>query len=160
MSALEGQRLANLTIDTLKGMRTREAFDLFFKLTKKKAAKLDVEEPMLPRKRRRPKYSILQYVQGHEETARNTEAYHPESAADHYRIIYFDAIDTVVMAIKDRFEQPSYQFFSSIEQFLLTSINLGDPYESEKDALKKYSDDLDISALPAEIQVLRSYFGN
>ena len=89
ISALEGQRLANLTVDTLKGMRTREAFDLFFELTKKKAAKLDVEEPMLPRKRRRPKYSILQYVQGHKETARNTEAYHPESAADHYRIIYF-----------------------------------------------------------------------
>ena len=83
MSALEGQRLANLTIDTLKSLRTREAFEL----TKKKAAKLDVEEPMLPRKRRRPKYSILQYIQGHEETARNTEAYHPESVAYHYRII-------------------------------------------------------------------------
>ena len=64
------------------------------------------------------------------------------------------------MAIKDRFEQPSYQFFSTIEQFLLTFINSGDPYESETDALKKYSDDLDISVLPAEIQVLHSYFGN
>ena len=160
MSALNGQRLANLTVETLKGMRTGQAFDLFYESVKKKAAKLDVDEPTLPRKRRRPKYSILQYVQGHEETARNTEAFHPESAADHYRIIYFDAIDTVVMAIKDRFEQPSYQFFSNIEQFLLTSINSDDPYQTEMDALEKYSDDLDISALPAEIQVLRSVFKN
>ena len=105
------------------------------------------------------KYSILQYVQVHEETARNTKAFHPQSAADHFRIIFFDAIDNVVMAIQDRFQQPSYQFFSNIEQFLLKSINSG-PYQTEMDALKNYTDDLDISALPAEIHVLRSVFKN
>ena len=63
------------------------------------------------------------------------------------------------MAIKDRFEQPSYQFFSDIEQFLLKSIN-SDPYQTEIDAIKKYTDDLDISVLPAEIHVLRSVFKN
>ena len=47
------------------------------------------------------------------------------------------------MTIKDRFEEPSYQFFSNIEQFLLKSIN-SDPYQTEIDALKNYTDDLDI----------------
>ena len=159
MSALNGQRLAKLTVETLEGMRTNESFDLFFESVKKKATKFDVEEPTLPRKRHRPKYSILQYVQGHEETARNTKAFHPQSAAYHFRIIFFDALDNVVMAIQDRFQQPSYQFFSNIEQFLLKSIN-SDPYQTEMDAFKNYTDDLDISALPAEIHVLRSIFKN
>ena len=76
MSALSGQRLANLTAEILEGMRTSESFDLFFESVKKKATKLDVEEPTLPRKRCRPKY-----VQGHEEKAQNTEAFYPQSSA-------------------------------------------------------------------------------
>ena len=159
ISALNGQRLAKLTVETLEGMRTNESFDLFCESVKKKATNFDVEEPTLPRKRHRPKYSSLQYVQGHEETARNTKAFHPQSAADHFRLIFFDAIDNVVMALQDRFQQPSYQFFSNIEQFLLKSIN-SDPYQTEMDALMNYTDDLDISALPAEIHVLRSVCKN
>ena len=76
MSALSGQRLANLTAETLEGMRTSESFKLFFESVKKKATKLDIEEPTLPRKHRRPKY-----VQGHKETAQNTEAFYPQSLA-------------------------------------------------------------------------------
>jgi len=155
MSALNGQRLANLTIQTLQGMRKEEDFKLFFASVKQKAKSLDIEEATLPRKRRRPKYSILQYVQGHEEASRKTEAFNPETAEDHYRIIFFDAIDTVIMAIKDRFEQPSFQFFSSIEQLLLKAIN-GDPYELEFNELKNYHDDINVSSLPAELQVFRS----
>ena len=42
MSALNGQRLANVTLQTLQGMRTSHDFDLFFEPVKKKAAKLHV----------------------------------------------------------------------------------------------------------------------
>ncbi|MEO0687991.1 MAG: hypothetical protein AAFY76_23775, partial [Cyanobacteria bacterium J06649_11] len=114
MSALNGQRLALLTLKTLQNMRTDDDFKLFFDLVIKKADKLDIEEPKMPRKGRKPKYLILQYVKGHEKTSNDTEAYYPQTAADHYRSIYYDAVDTVIMAIKDRFEQPSYQFFSTI----------------------------------------------
>ena len=58
MSALDGQRLANLTLQTLQGMETSQNFDLFFESVKK----------------------------------------------EHYRSIFYDATDTVIMAIKDRFE--------------------------------------------------------
>ena len=51
MSALNGQRLANLKLQRLQGMQTSQDFDLFFESVKKKVEKLDVEEPSLPRKR-------------------------------------------------------------------------------------------------------------
>ena len=108
MSALNGQRLALLTLKTLQNMRKDDDFKLFFDLVIKKADKLDIEEPKMPRKRRKPKCSILQYVEGHEKTSNVTESYYPQTAADYYRSIYYDADDTVIMAIKDRFEQPSY----------------------------------------------------
>ena len=85
-------------------METSQNFDLFFDSVKKKAAQLDVEKQSLPRKRGRPKYSILQFVEAHEETSRNTEAFHYETGAEHYRSISYDATDTVIMAIKDRFK--------------------------------------------------------
>ena len=128
-----------------------EDFKLFFELVKQK--RYDIEEPILPRKRRMPKYSILQYVHGYEEASRNTEAFSPSTVEDHYKLIYFEEIDTVIMAIKDRFEQPSFKFFSSIEQLLLKAVN-GESYEIKMEELNNYHDDIDFSALPAELQIL------
>ena len=51
MSALSSQRLANLTIETIQGMRKAEDFKLFFDLVKQKAKRYEVEDPILPRKR-------------------------------------------------------------------------------------------------------------
>ena len=67
-------------------MRTDDDLKLFFDIVIKKVDKLDIEEPKKPRKRRKPKYSILQYVEGHEKTSNDTEAYYPQTAADHYRL--------------------------------------------------------------------------
>ena len=159
MSALNGQRLALLTLKTLQNMRKDDDFKLFFDLVIKKADKLDIEEPKMPRKRRKPKCSILQYVEGHEKTSNVTESYYPQTAADYYRSIYYDADDTVIMAIKDRFEQPSYQFFSTIEQLLINAIN-GESYNTEVGKLHEYMNDFDISALPAELMILRTMFAN
>ena len=161
MSALNGQRLANLTLQTLQGMRTRceRDFDLFFESVKKKAAKLDAEEPSLPRKHRRPKYSILQFFEGHKEISRNTEAFHPGTAADHYHSIFYDAIDTVDHDNQRSFRATSYHFFSTIEQLLIKATK-SEPYQTELDALNEYKDDFDVSALPAELLTLRTIFAN
>ena len=132
---------------------------MFFDLVIKKADKLDIEEPKMPRKHRKQKYSILRYVEGHEKTSNDTEAYYPQTAADYYRSIYYDADDTVIMAIKDRFEEPSYQFFSTIEQLLINAIN-GESYNTEVGKLHEYMNDFDISALPAELMILRTMFAN
>lgn len=155
MSALEGKRLADLTVKTLEGMRNEENFKLFYETVKKKAEPLDVEEPTLPRKRRRPNYARLHIIDGHEQTSRATEAFHPETPADFFVTIYYDALETIIRAIKDRFTQPSFEFFCTVEQLLIKAINLK-PYQKELDSLERYRDDIDITALPAELQVLRT----
>ena len=52
---------------------------------------------------KKPNYSILEYVAGYEEPESN--AYHLETAHDYLKPIYFQALDAVISAINDRFEQ-------------------------------------------------------
>ena len=129
--ALSSQRFAGLTINTLKGMRNDDDFKLFYNLVKQKAEKFDIADPVLPKKRRKANYSNLQYVSGYENLGTNNGAFNPFSIDDHYKFIYFETLDAVIVAVTDRFEQPSYKFFSSIEQLLLKSID-GKPHDEEK----------------------------
>lgn len=54
LSAAEGQAAAELTVKTLKTIRTEESFDLFWEFVPLTASKHDVEDPMLPRCRKVP----------------------------------------------------------------------------------------------------------
>ena len=70
--------------------------------------------------------------------------------------MYFEAIDSITSAIKDRFEQQCLTVFSGVEQLLLKSIN-GEDYQREMDSLLNiYGADIDSSALPSELLILRS----
>ena len=51
------------------------------------------------------------------------EGEHPHTVDDHYRRIYFEAIDVIVASIKDRFDQPSYKTFAALETMLLNVIS-------------------------------------
>ena len=120
MLALSGKNLSKLTIKTIQRMRNDKDFLLFFEAVKKGASKIEmIEEPTLPRKRKPPNYSILTYNEGHEN---GKEDYHGNSPVDHFKQIYFDALDNIINAIKDRFDQPGYQIFSDVEQLLLKAI--------------------------------------
>eukprot|EP00731_Ephydatia_muelleri_P000006 Em0001g6a len=55
MSAAEGQKVAAMTVKTLKSLRTDESFQAFWELVQKTANELEVECPSLPRKRRAPR---------------------------------------------------------------------------------------------------------
>jgi len=86
MSAIKGRKSADLVITTLKGIREDNHFQSFFETLKKAAnSAKELGQPGLPRKRKRPNYSILQYVTGYEGPASN--AYHSETAAEYF--IYF-----------------------------------------------------------------------
>ena len=98
MSAIGGKELAGFTVKTLKNMRNDLDFKLFYEKIEMSASKIDeVSTPMLPRKRKKPNYSILQYVEGNPKPT--GEAYHPENAYDHLKQIYFEALDAIVNAI-------------------------------------------------------------
>ena len=79
LSAVSSQDMESLTLKTLHNMRMQEDFELFFNLVTKQAEKVPVEEPHLKRKRKVPKYSVLQYLDGLETTS---EAYHPGTVED------------------------------------------------------------------------------
>ena len=52
-----------------------------------------------------PKYfSILQYVTSN--VGPGSNACHPETPKDYFKPMYFQALDAIVKAINDRFEQP------------------------------------------------------
>ena len=104
MSAISGQRLARATLSTIEAMRNDESFDMFYEHVLKKAEGYNmVEEPKKGRKRSKPKYSILQYVDGYNKG----EAHHPETTKVQFQQIYLAAIDYFVVSLKERFEQPT-----------------------------------------------------
>jgi hypothetical protein len=157
-SAIDGQRCADLTLQTLKGMRTDEAAKLFYNAIVKKETKHEfIESAHLPRKRKRPNYKTVQQhfqIDGYKE---GTEAHHPATPEDHYRSIYLDSLDVITSSIKTRFEQPSFGAFLKLESFILQSIN--DPSIDDEVVTflrDTYSEDLDVDALIVEGAVLKT----
>ena len=51
---------------------------------------------------------------------------------DHYRCIYFEAIDLIVYTIEQCFCEPSFAAFEKMESLLLKGIN-GESYKAELD---------------------------
>ena len=87
------------------------------------------EEPTLPRKRKRPNWSILIYIEGHEN---GKEDYHPNSLTDN-----------IINAIVHRFDQRGYQIFSDVEQLLLKAISKNSYGDKLREISERYSGDLD-----------------
>ena len=98
MSAISGQLLARAKSLTTEAMRNDESFDMFYEHVLKKAEGHNmVEEPKKRRRRPKPKYSILQYVNGYNKG----EAHYPETAKDQFQQICFEAIDYSVVPLKE-----------------------------------------------------------
>ena len=76
-------------------MSSFECFDLFWKVLIKKTEHLNVDEPVLPRKRKALRRT---------EIGVGTEDFHT-TVADHYRV---EAMDLVIQCIDDRIDQPGY----------------------------------------------------
>ena len=82
MSAAEGQRLAAMTVATVKSTRNEEAFRLFWEKTLTESASLDIGQPTVPRKRKLP----ISQCTVSEVKQSETLAIH------HYRSIYYETI--------------------------------------------------------------------
>ena len=136
-------------------MRRQEGFELFFNLVTKQAEKLPVDEPHLKRKRKVPKYSILQYLVG-QETA--SEADHPATVEDEFRQIHFDALDHITNAIKDRFDQPSFEACANLEELLVKGA-INQASEGGINQIKSlYSDEVEVSDFEVEFKVFKQMF--
>ena len=78
-----------------KNMRTDQSFDLFWTDVNSKAEALDVDEPTLSRRRRPPSRIDDYYGKAAPEF--------PADVISHYRRIYFESLDCIISAIRDRF---------------------------------------------------------
>ena len=125
LSALRGKELADLTVQTLENMRNEHDFRLLYKEIKVSATEIETISPLaLPRKQRQPNYSILHYVTGNPEVT--VAARYPENPYEHYKFIYYEALNSVVNAIKDTFDQPTFKLFTQAEQLFLKVVGKQD----------------------------------
>ena len=155
LSAVSSQNMASLTLKTLQNMRTQEDFELFLNLVTKQAEKLPVDEANLKRKRKVPKYSILQYLDGQETTS---EAHYPANVEDEFHQFYFDALDHITNVIEERFDQPSFKAYANLEELLVKGA-INQTSEVGINQIKSpYSDEVDVSDLEVEFKVFKQMF--
>ena len=73
----------------------------------------------------------------------------------HWRRIYFEAIDLMMNAIDQRFEQPSFDTYAKMESLLIKSLNSQDKSEELNFMEKLYNDDVNISMLTGQMEILQ-----
>ena len=150
LSATEAQEIARLTITTLQSIRSDSAFSQFWDLVQQTASEHDVEDSILPRHRKVPTNL---------EVGTSPPIY-PDSPKDHYKQIYFEALDMLTTCIHDRFQQPGYLMCGTLESLILKAAN-GNDYRGEmKKALDFYGSDLDAYRLDGQLQVLSQHYKN
>ena len=148
MSASEGVRIAGMTVATLQSMRSDSKYDAFWDLVIAAHEDVDVDDPTLPRRRKVP-------IRFHEGSA---PAEFPQNCKAYYRQAFFEALDLVINAIKDRFDQPDYRTYSQLEELLLKTIH-GEPKKDFFDSVCEfYKDDLDGAKLQVQLETLRATF--
>ena len=132
------KEIADLTLQTINSLRSKQA------------EVLEVTQPSLPRKRKRPAKLLNE-----------NKAFLYDEVSDvktFYRRIYFDAIDTVTNCIKTRFSQLGYRTIRNIEQLILNVIN-GLEYQNQlEDVLSRYSKEINQYRLSTQLQILKTKF--
>ena len=146
MSSAEGQHLAKLTVDVLKSLRVNNKFALFYEKVLLYQQKLGINPPALPRKRRAPRRL---------EVGTSADD-HPSSVEDHYRRAHYEALDVVIQAIADRFDQPGYQVYRNLEELILKA-STGCEYDTQLDFVCEfYKDDISKFQLQAQLPLFNA----
>lgn len=145
MSAAEGNALAQDVIKTIAKDRNDGSFDLFWERLMKRKDHLNAHEPKLPRKRKLPE----RYEPG------NTATYaFVTTPKEHYKMIYYEAFDCVIACIKDRFDQPDYRKYVSLQNLLLKGVK-SQCWESEmEEVIQIYGGDVRRYSLEAQLPLL------
>ena len=127
LSAAAGQNLAYFTLQTLETIRSETSFNSFYDTVLIKTKEHPViSEPAVPRKRRAPS----RYEVG------TAEPTYPNTARDHYRKLYFEAVDHLTSSVKER-----------LETLLLKGANGEDTSKEVDDLASKYSGDVNVNSI-------------
>ena len=135
-----------MTGKTLLLMSNEESFDLFWMKVSKMAEDMEVNERVLPRKRKMPK----RFEDG------AAAAEFPSSPKDMYRQVYFGAVDLLVQAIADGFDQQGYRTYRCLQDLLFKAIEKQDYTEQLKEVMEVFSSDIN----PNNLKIQRDTFAN
>ena len=119
---------------------------MFWEYTLKKKDQLHIDGPELPRKRRVPR----RYHDGN-----SNDYFFPSTPKDHYRQIYFETLDMVLASIKERFDQPDFRKYQSLQELFLKAVKGQHWNEEIKEVCSIYGDDLDKYRLEAQLPLLK-----
>ena len=163
MSAIKGRKSSDLVITTLKDIRKDDQFQLFYDAVKKAANSIKgIAQPAMSRKQKRPNYSIIQYVVmkvhpiGYEGPASN--AHYPKTTEKYFKQMYFEALDGVVNAMEDHFEQPALKKFMNVEQLFLKTINNQDASVELKAVKTDFDGDFNVDQLESKLHLIPTIF--
>ena len=120
MTAIDAQVISRACVTTLQSLRSEDEFNFFWAKVKQFATAQNVDAPSLHPRRNAPIKHMLGKALGE----------HPEKVEDDYLRKYYAVPDTVVSSIKERFEQPDYEIYSSLEQ-LLVKAAMAKSYDEE-----------------------------
>ena len=107
-----------------------------------------VNEPHLPRQRKRPR----RFEEG------TSQGFYHDTPKDYYRQYYFEAIDVLVNCIQERFDQPGYKVYVRLESLLIKACKNEDFEEELKFVCDFYKEDLNESYLRAQLPTFVLHF--
>ena len=142
-----------LTVETISNLRNSESFDALYDSCLREIQNIKfVEEPVLKRKRKEHKYSLLHYLEGYES---RSEAHHPTTPRDHYRKQFYQPIDVLISSVRDLFDQPSCLVFENLESLLIKTLKGKEASAEMKLAREKYATDINMNDLNVQLATFK-----
>ena len=65
-----------------------------------------------------------------------------DSTKEHYKQIYYEALDHIISCVEDRFDQPGYRIYKTLEMLIIKACNQEDFKEDLQTVCDFYQDDL------------------
>ena len=144
MSAAEGQEVMHSTLSTLQTIRDDSSFSHFWKRITAISDNLD---PSLSRRRKTPR----RFDDG-------SAPSFPGTVEEHYRAVYFEALDLIMSCISDRFDQPGYKTYAKVQALLLKAVK-SEAYQDEFDFVNAfYGSDFDYLQLETQLGIFAQHF--
>ena len=79
----------------------------------------------------------------------SSDSDHHSTSCDHFRMVYYEALDLVTTAITERFNQPGYKVYQNLEA-LVSKVRKGEEHDEHLDYVCEfYVDDFDKNLLKA-----------
>ena len=110
----------------------------------------DISEPCLPRKRKAPRPLEVGTSEGN---------FHA-SPKIHFKVQYFEVLDSVTSFICQRFDQHGYKIYKSMQDLLIKAANREEHSADLESVVKFYGDNFDFSSLKVHLELLGISFVN